>query len=67
MTETKRLYRSGKEKVLGGVCGGIAEYLKVDPVLVRLGAIALGIMGPGVLVYLIAWIVVPRNPRHTWD
>ncbi len=67
MAEVKRLYRSGNERILGGVCGGIAEYLNVDPVLVRLAAIVFGFWGAGVLVYLIAWIVVPKNPNHDWN
>lgn len=63
----KRLYRSGKDKVLGGVCGGIAEYLGVDPVLIRLiWAIAVFFYGTGVLLYIIAWIIIPRNPNHEW-
>ena len=60
----KRLYRSSKDKVLGGVCGGIAEYLDVDPVVVRLiWAVATLIsMGLGILAYLIAWVVIPEEP-----
>lgn len=60
----KRLYRSGRDKILGGVCGGIAEYLEVDPVLIRLIWViaALG-YGTGILAYIIAWIIIPRNPR----
>jgi len=63
----KRLYRSGEDKILGGVCGGIAEYFKVDPVLIRLLWVlfALG-YGSGILAYIIAWIIIPRNPRHKW-
>lgn len=63
----RRIYRSGKDKILGGVCGGIAEYLGVDPVIIRLlwviGAFAWGF---GVLLYIIAWIIIPRNPNHKW-
>jgi phage shock protein C len=64
----KRLYRSGRDKILGGVCGGIAEYLGVDPVLIRLIWViaALG-WGTGILAYIIAWIIIPRNPRDKWD
>ncbi len=62
-----RLYRSGNKKILGGVCGGIAEYLKVDPVLIRLFWVALTLMwGTGIILYIIAWIVIPRNPKHKW-
>ena len=63
-----RLYRSGRERILGGVCGGIAEYLGVDPVLVRIlwvaGTLAWGF---GVILYIIMWIIMPRNPKHKWD
>lgn len=65
--EIKRLYRSGKDRVLGGVCGGIAEYLGVDPVFVRLvWAAAVVFYGTGILLYIIAWIIIPRNPNHEW-
>jgi phage shock protein C len=63
----KRLYRSGNEKILGGVCGGIAEYLGIDPVIVRLlWVIFVLAWGAGILAYLIAWIIIPRNPDHRW-
>jgi len=66
--KVKRLYRSGKEKVLGGVCGGIAEYLNVDPTVVRLiWVFSVLVYGTGLLAYLIAWFIIPRNPRHKWD
>jgi phage shock protein C len=64
----KRLYRSGREKILGGVCGGIGEYLNVDPTLIRLLWILISLAyGMGILLYIIMWIIVPRNPRHGWD
>lgn len=60
----KRIYRSGKERILGGVCGGIAEYLGADPVIIRLlWAAACLLWGAGILLYLIAWIIIPKNPR----
>ena len=66
-SNVKRLYRSGKDKILGGVCGGIAEYLGVDPVIIRLlWVIAVFGWGAGILAYIIAWIIIPRNPRHKW-
>jgi len=62
------LYRSGKEKVLGGVCGGIAEYLNVDPTVVRLiWVFSVLVYGTGLLAYLIAWLIIPKNPTHKWD
>lgn len=60
----KRLYRSNTNKMLGGVCGGIAEYFNVDPTIIRLAWVlfcALG--GSGVLAYLIMAIVVPQAPE----
>ena len=64
----RMLYRSGKDRILGGVCGGIAEYLGVDPVLIRLLWVifTLALWGLGILVYIISWIIIPRNPNHKW-
>ena len=59
-----RLYRSGSERILGGVCGGLGEYLGIDPVLIRLGWVVFSLFyGAGILAYLIAWIIIPRNPK----
>jgi len=64
----RRLYRSGKDRILGGVCGGIAEYLGVDPVIIRiLWVVATLAWGFGILLYMILWIIIPRNPKHKWD
>ena len=65
----KKLYRSGKDRILGGVCGGIAEYFNVDPTVVRLiwAFGTLITMGTGIVLYIIAWLVVPRNPKQKWD
>ena len=67
MEEPKRLYRSDKDKMIGGVCGGIAEYFTLDPTLVRLGYIVLSLctMFSGVPAYLILWIIVPKKNRLT--
>ena len=59
----KRLYRSRKNRMLGGVCGGIAEYFDIDPVIVRLVAVALFFVGgSAVLAYIIALIIIPYEP-----
>jgi phage shock protein PspC (stress-responsive transcriptional regulator) len=59
----KKLYRSRKDKMLAGVCGGLAEYFEVDTTLVRLAAVALTLAwGTGILAYLIFWFVVPQRP-----
>ena len=58
----KRLYRSGRDKMICGVCGGIAEYFDLDPTLVRLGWIVFfAIGGSGFIAYIIAAIVIPNH------
>lgn len=62
-TTVKRLYKSRSDKMLNGVCGGIAEYFEVDSTLVRLGFLFLIFLGGlGLLLYLIAMLIVPSNP-----
>jgi phage shock protein C len=63
----KKLYRSRRDRKIAGVCGGIAEYFDVDPVLVRIIAFILLLPGglPGLLPYLILWFVVPENPGQS--
>ncbi len=56
----KRLQRSRTEKMVAGVCGGLAEYFDVDPTIIRLIWVIVTFMGgAGVLAYLVLWIVVP--------
>jgi phage shock protein PspC (stress-responsive transcriptional regulator) len=58
----RRLYRSRSDRVLGGVCGGVAKYFDIDPVLVRVGAVALAVLGgAGVLAYLAAVLLIPNE------
>ena len=60
----KSLYKSNDNKMIDGVCAGIAEYSGIDPTLIRLGWVvfcALG--GSGILAYIIAAIVIPRKPE----
>lgn len=60
----KRLYKSNRNRMLCGVCGGIAEYFGLDPTLVRLDWILLSALaGSGLLAYIIAAIVIPRDPE----
>ena len=60
----KKLTRSEKERMLGGVCGGLAEYFGFDPTLVRIAFVLLAIAyGTGVLLYIILWIIMPRRPE----
>ncbi|MDO4976626.1 MAG: PspC domain-containing protein [Eubacteriales bacterium] len=58
----KRLYKSVENKMICGVCGGIAEYFDIDPTLVRLGAVLLSLTtGIGLLAYIAAAIIIPKN------
>jgi phage shock protein PspC (stress-responsive transcriptional regulator) len=61
----RRLYRSRKDRMLCGVCGGLAEYFEVDPMIVRLLWIVLTLLslGAGIIAYLIACVIVPEKPR----
>jgi phage shock protein C len=61
-TEVRRVRRSRQDRVIGGVCGGLGRYLEVDPVLLRIAAVALALSGGlGLLAYIIAWIVIPEE------
>lgn len=61
----KRLYKINRGKMVDGVCGGIAEYFGLDPTLVRLAWIIFSAMGgSGVLAYIIAAVVMPREPEE---
>ena len=63
----KKLCRSGDDRVIAGVCGGIAEDFGWDPVMVRLALVLFTLLGgAGILFYIIAWIIMPKNPAHKW-
>ncbi|HOV98238.1 MAG TPA: PspC domain-containing protein [Bacteroidota bacterium] len=68
MAQTKRLYRSTKNKILAGICGGIAEYLDTDPTFVRIIWIVLTLLGgSGIILYIIAYLIMPENPEKTGE
>lgn len=59
----KKLYRSNEDRILAGICGGIAEYIEMDPTIVRLiTVILMFVFGSGLIIYLIAWVIIPENP-----
>ena len=59
-----RLYKSNQNKIIDGVCAGIAEYFGIDPTLIRLGGVLFCAMGgSGFLAYIIAAIIIPRRPE----
>ena len=61
----KRLYRNTSDKMLCGVCSGIADYFNLDPTLVRLGVVVLCAgAGSGLLAYIVAAIIIPEKPHN---
>ena len=59
----KKLKRSRKERMIAGVCGGLAEYFSMDPTLVRILYVLVSILSiafPGILVYIILWLIIPE-------
>jgi phage shock protein C len=62
--EPKKLYRSRDNRMIAGVCGGLAEYFNIDPVIMRIIFFILLLPGglPGLLPYIVLWIIVPEKP-----
>ncbi|MFQ5799026.1 MAG: PspC domain-containing protein, partial [Bacteroidota bacterium] len=61
----KRLYKSRRDRMIDGVCGGFAEYLDVDPTMVRILWVLMTLMGgAGILLYIAGMIIMPVNPEH---
>jgi phage shock protein C len=61
--ENKRLYRSKTDRMIGGVCGGLAVYFNIDPTIVRLVMVLLALAGgPGLVLYLIMMLITPLEP-----
>lgn len=59
---TKRLYRSRKEKMIAGVAGGLAEYLDIDPVFVRIAFVCLVFFhGAGIIIYFVSALIIPKE------
>jgi phage shock protein C len=59
----KRLYRSKKDRILGGVCAGLGEHLDVDPTVIRLiwAVVSVLSLGTGIVIYVLAWIIIPEE------
>ena len=62
MEANKRLYRSNRNKMICGVCGGVAEYFNIDPTIVRLVFAILAVSWKGLLIYFLAAIIIPMEP-----
>jgi phage shock protein C len=63
MDSTRKLYRSKADRVLAGVCGGLAEYFNLDATLIRVLFVLLAVLGgAGLVLYVAMWIIVPNQP-----
>jgi phage shock protein C len=63
MDSTRKLYRSRTNRQLAGVCGGLAQYFNIDATLIRVLFVVLAVLGgSGLVIYLVLWIIVPREP-----
>ena len=63
----KKLYRNTSNKMIAGVCSGLAEYLNIDPTIVRLIWALIALSGAGILAYLVAAIIIPEKPANIID
>ena len=60
--DQKRIYRSRQNRMICGVCGGLAEYFNIDATIVRLACVLFGFTGTAILVYFIAAVIMPEEP-----
>ncbi len=66
MKPYRKLYRSRKNKIFGGVCGGLGEYFDIDPTWVRLLFVLFLILGgSGILIYVLMWLIIPLAPEES--
>lgn len=61
MNEFKKLTKSRNNRMICGVCGGIGEYLNIDPTIVRLLVVLLGCTTTGIVAYIVAALVIPES------
>ena len=61
----KKLYRSVSDKKIAGVCGGLAEYLNMDPTVIRVLWALLSFSGAGLLAYIVCALIIPEKPDNT--
>ena len=60
----KKLYRSTSNKIIAGVCAGLAEYINIDPTIVRVIWALVGLSGAGLIAYLVCALIVPEKPSN---
>ena len=61
----KKLYRSTTNKTIAGVCGGLAEYLNIDPTIIRVLWALVALSGAGLIAYLVCALIIPEKPDNT--
>lgn len=64
MNTSRRLKRSSHDRMIAGVCGGLAEYFDLDPTLARVGYVLISVLSagfPGILVYIVMWMIIPEG------
>ena len=64
VNKVKRLYRARGNRIIAGVCGGIGNYFNIDATLIRLIWLLFIFLGGGIIAYLIAWVVIPLEPKN---
>ena len=63
----KKLYRSTANKAIAGVCAGLAEYINIDPTVVRVVWALVGLSGAGIIAYLVCALIIPEKPSNIID
>ena len=63
----KKLYRNPSNKYIAGVCSGLADYIHIDPTIVRIIWALVGLSGAGILAYLICALIIPEKPADIID
>ena len=63
----KKLYRNTNNKVLAGVCSGLAEYINIDPTIIRVIWALVGLSGAGIIAYLVCALIIPEKPSNIID
>ena len=63
----KKLYRNPSNKYIAGVCSGLAEYINIDPTIIRVIWVLVGLAGGGILAYLICALIIPEKPADIVD
>ena len=63
----KKLYRNTQSKMIAGVCAGLAEYINIDPTIIRVIWALVGLSGAGIVAYLVCALIIPEKPSDIID